>query len=311
MKDLRESAYRADDAAAVADLLNIAGEAGGGHVGHVAAEIDEVVASVVKDTAADTRLVTDGQGRLVAVALVLLPPVDGHRVSLVGAVHPDRRRAGLGRELLAWQLERAAARHAEVAPDTAWVGQVVAGAADTSVARLVEGFGFAVARYFLAMTAPTTPSPVAAPVESVLIMPYERDQEHEIHALHSLAFSDVWGYQERGFEIWTALTVRSGTFRPDLSRVAVVDDTIVGFLLAYQHGIPGTLYIGQVGTASAWRRQGVATLLLADVLGAAGRAGYTRAALDTDADSPTGAPGVYRQVGFDVDQRVVAYHRPI
>ena len=40
----------------------------------------------------------------------------------------------------------------------------------------------------------------------------------------------------------------------------------------------------------------------------AGRAGYTSGALDTDADSPTGVPGVYRQAGFVVDQRVVAYH---
>jgi ribosomal protein S18 acetylase RimI-like enzyme len=310
MKDLHESAYRAEDAAAVADLLNLAGEAGGGHSGFVATEVDDTVRSVIKDTAADTRLVTDAQG-LVAVALVLLPPVGGFRVSLVGAVHPDRHGEGLGRELLAWQLDRAAARHAEVAPDAPWSAQVVSGAADTSTARLSERFGFTVARYFLAMNAPTTPAPVATPSEDVLITPYDRDQEHEVYALHSLAFRDVWGYQERGFEVWAAVTVRSGAFRADLSRVAVVDDTIVGYLLAYEDGTPGRVYIGQIGTSSAWRRRGIATSLLADAMGAAGQAGYTRAALDTDADSPTGAPGVYRQVGFVIDRRVVAYHKPV
>jgi ribosomal protein S18 acetylase RimI-like enzyme len=55
----------------------------------------------------------------------------------------------------------------------------------------------------------------------------------------------------------------------------------------------------------------VATALLADLLTEAGRNGYTHASLDTQADNPSGAAGVYAKVGFEIDHRVVAYHRPV
>ena len=310
MKEFDARAARADDAAAVADLINAVGAAGGGPGGFSPAAIEEVMTNEVKDLATDTRVITDADGRLVGVALVALPPDGGDRVELIGGVHPDRRGAGIGRELLAWQLDRAALRHAE-APAAHWLAQVVAGVGDTTAIRLYERFGFTVARYFLAMTAPTTPPPARPPAEGVRIERYEQERVHDVYEVHRAAFSELWGNQDRTFEEWAALTVRSATFRSELARVAVAGDAIVGYVLPYDTGVPERLYIGQIGTASSWRRRGVAAALLADVLGAAARAGYTHAALDTDADNPTGAAGVYAKVGFVVDQRVVAYRKPV
>lgn len=304
-------AYRGDDAAAVAELINVLSEVGGGHGGHVAAEIDDVVNNEVRDPAVDTRVVTDGDGRIVAVAMVPLPPEGGDRLELIGGVHPDRRGEGLGRELLAWQLDRAAARHAEVAPDASWQGQVIAGDADTSATRLFERFGFAVARYFLDMVAPTTPAPVASLADGLRIAPYERARERDLHAVHTAAFRELWGYQERTFESWAPLTVHSESFLPELSRLALAGDAIAGYVLSYASDVPGRLYIGHVGTAGDWRRKGVASAVLAEVLDEAGRAGYTHASLDTDAENPTGAAGIYAKVGFVVEQRVVAYRRAV
>ncbi len=51
--------------------------------------------------------------------------------------------------------------------------------------------------------------------------------------------------------------------------------------------------------------------MLADVLGAAGRAGYTHAALDTDTDNRTGAAGIYAKVGFVIDQRIVVSRKTV
>lgn len=310
MTELHPRPYRADDAAAVADLINVVSEAGGWHGGHIAAEIDDLVANEVKDVATDTRLVVDGQGRLVAVGFAPLPPEGGDRVELIGGVHPDRRGAGLGRELLAWQLDRAAARRAEIAPDTPWLGQVAVGVGDTSAIRLFERFGFTVARHFLEMTAPTTPPPAAVPVEGVRTGPYDKDQDHELYAVHMAAFGELWGHQDRSFEAWAAQTVGAETFLPGLARVARAGDAIVGYLLPYDR-TPGRFYVGQIGTAASWRRRGVGSLLLAEALAAAGPAGYTHAGLDADADNPTGAAGVYEKVGFVRDQHVVLYHKPV
>jgi ribosomal protein S18 acetylase RimI-like enzyme len=310
MNDFHPRAYRADDAAAVADLINVVSAAGGWHGAHIAAEIEELVDNEVKDVATDTRVITDAAGELVAVGLVPLAPEGGDRVELIGGVHPDRRGVGIGRELLAWQLGRAAVRRAEVAPDAQWLGQVAVGVGDTSAIRLFERFGFTVARYFLEMTAPTTPPPVVAPVEGVRIAPYRQDQDHELYAVHTAAFRDLWGFQDRSYEAWAAQAVRSETFRPELARVALAGDAIVGYLLPYDR-TPGRFYVGQIGTAASWRRRGVGSLLLADALAAAGAAGYTHAGLDADADNPTGAAGVYAKVGFVLDQHVVLYRKSV
>ncbi|WP_183096864.1 GNAT family N-acetyltransferase [Streptomyces sp. TLI_171] len=141
-------------------------------------------------------------------------------------------------------------------------------------------------------------------------MRYEPGREREVHAVHSAAFRGGWGHQERSFESWAARTVRAETFLPELARLAVVGEEVVGYLLPYADA-PQTLYIGQVGTAASWRRRGVAGALLADLLGAAHRSGYTEAALETDADSSTGASGVYEKAGFVVNHRIAVHRKPL
>ncbi|WP_238012942.1 GNAT family N-acetyltransferase [Dactylosporangium sp. AC04546] len=311
MTDFHERPYRDGDAAAVAELINTVAAAGGGPGGHAPSDVDDVVRHEVAEPSADTLLVLDGDGRLAGVGLVPLPPAGGHRLELIGGVHPDRRGGGLGRRVLAWQLERAAARHAEVAPEASWAGQVVTGVADVPALRLYERFGFTVARHFLEMSAPTAPPPTVAPIDGLRIQQYRRSDERQVHALHTAAFQGLWGFQERAFDAWAALTVASATFRPELSRIAVAGDTLVGYLLAYGSDTPSRLYIGQLGTDAPWRRRGIASALLADVLDAAGRTGYTHAALDADADNPTGAVATYARSGFTVDHHVIAFHRPV
>jgi hypothetical protein len=51
--------------------------------------------------------------------------------------------------------------------------------------------------------------------------------------------------------------------------------------------------------------------MLADVLSAAATAGFSHVALDTDADSATGAAGIYAKAGFVVDHRIVTYAKAV
>jgi GNAT superfamily N-acetyltransferase len=308
MSEYDVRACRPEDAPSVADLLNVVAQASGGHLELPAEAIENVVNEEVLDPAQDTRVLTDRQGRAIAVGWVRLPPDGGHRVTLTGAVHPDWRGQGIGQDLLNWQLARASVRQEELAPEDDWLAQVDAGAADTTALRLYERLGFSVERYFVEMLAPTVSTPAALPPPGVKIVPYAPERDGGLHAVHTAAFVDTWGYQERTFDSWAALTVRSKTFVPELGRLALMDDQLVGYVLPYADG-PETLYIGQVGTADGWRRQGIATAVLADVLAAAHAHGYSEAALETDATSPTDASSAYAKSGFVTTHRIVVYQR--
>ena len=140
-------AFTAEDSAAVADVMNAVSVETGGALELPPGAIENVVRGEVLDPSKDTRLVCDPNGRVVAVALVRLPPDGGSRVTLSGAVLPTRRGTGIGRMLLSWQLARAAARHQELAPGVDWTAQLDAGADDAPALRLYERMGFDPERY--------------------------------------------------------------------------------------------------------------------------------------------------------------------
>jgi ribosomal protein S18 acetylase RimI-like enzyme len=55
----------------------------------------------------------------------------------------------------------------------------------------------------------------------------------------------------------------------------------------------------------------VAGALLAEVIAASAQAGYPHVCLEVDADSLTGAVGVYERAGFTAEHTFVTYRRPI
>jgi ribosomal protein S18 acetylase RimI-like enzyme len=204
-------------------------------------------------------------------------------------------------------LDRAVAIHGEVAPQAHWEAHAGAILEDESALRLYRRFGMTPQRYWFDMAAPTHPAPEAPLPEGLTVRPYSPDLEKDLYAAHMEAFDDHWGYQKREFPEWVAMTVRTEGFLPELSRIAFDEGEIAGYVLAYRDAVQGWFYIGQVGTRRPWRRRGLAAALLADVLGAAGAAGFTKALLGVDASSPTGAVGVYERVGFEIDARAVTY----
>ncbi|MFI5909771.1 GNAT family N-acetyltransferase [Dactylosporangium sp. NPDC051541] len=291
MERFRTRACGLGDAADIAAVVNGAARAGGMRGEFAVGEFEDFLRHEVRDLSTDT-LAFFNENQLVGVGLV--PLAGGERIELVGAVDPRWRGLGIGRELLGWQLRVAEGRRA----------QVIAGVDDRASIRLYERFGFSVARYFLEMSAPIVERAVLSLPRTVQSKPLEAFEAFDVYRAHADAFET----QERTFAEWKALTVESESFRADLARLAVDGESgaIAGFVLPYDRG---SLYIGQVGTAPGHRRRGIATALLSEVLAAAGAAGFTVAALDTDAANPTGAPAVYARAGFVVDQHIVAYQR--
>lgn len=303
--------YQPGDAEALTGLYNAIEQAVGGHPGYTADETQAVLDATVADHSADARLVFTPAGELAGAGIVTTPPDGGYRVDLYGGVHPSHVGRGIGRAVLAWQEERAAEIRKSVAPDAEWTLEVGMNLADERAARTFERFGFAVARYFFEMLAPARAGVDAQVPAGLRVITYEPRYEQAVYDAHMEAFRDHWGYQKRDFDSWTGFTTKSDTFRPDLSRIAFDGEEIAGYILSYDDADEDRAYVGQVGTRRPWRRRGLARGLLADVLGAAAAAGKGHVYLAVDADSATGAVGVYERVGFEVEARAAAYHKPV
>ena len=146
--------------------------------------------------------------------------------------------------------------------------------------------------------------------EGFRVVPYSEAIGPALHAAHTEAFADHWGYQARPFENWAPGAIHSDVFRGDLSRVAFDGNDIAAYVLAYD-GVEGSVYFGQVGTRRPWRKRGLAGALLSASVRAAAATGKTQASLGVDADSPTGAVGVYERLGFRTRHQVVVYRFPV
>lgn len=301
----------ADHDTALAALLMNAVMAAGGIIRPFTDDAIDALFRRVADPAADTRLMLTPGGSLAAAGLVTAPPGAGIRAAVVGGVHPDHRGRGLGRALLAWQVERAAALRAAAPADGArWLVQAQAGQADDSAARLYRRFGLDPVRSFLSMRAATAGDRAAPVPAGITVTPYGTGLRDALHAAHEEAFSDHWGHDYSPADDWAARTTGHPLFRPDLSLIGQDGGEIVGYVLAYASG--DSVYYGQVGTRRPWRGRGLASALLAASLAAAAADGVRAAALDVDADSPTRAVGVYQRLGFTADPAAsVAYERPL
>jgi mycothiol synthase len=303
--------YVESDAEAIADLINTIEAKHGAEAGWTGGELRSLIKAWVRDPATDSRLVVTPDGELVAVGIVSPPPDGGQRADMLGGVHPAHQGRGLGREMLAWQYERVRHLHTDVAPDAPWHVETGSSVNDRAAIRLFERFGFGPVRYFFEMIAQLDGKRTdQAMPDGLALAPYAPELGKPLYEAHMEAFSDHWGFQSRAFEKWVLGTVESEEFRPDLSRIAFDGDEIAAYVLAYDN-VEGREYIGQVGTRRPWRKRGVASALISASLAAAVADGKSSASLGVDADSPSGAVGVYERLGFEVKHKFVSYRRPV
>jgi ribosomal protein S18 acetylase RimI-like enzyme len=312
MADLTIRPCEPSDAAAVTALMNTIDEAGGGRAGFAVEDIGAMLSSTVAHFATDTRLTFAPDGTLVAAGVVPTPPSGGFRVDLwVGGVHPAWRARGLGRAVLGWQYERATQIHAATAPQAQWQVETCVVIGEPTAARLFARLGFAPVRYSFEMLASTTAASGATLPAGLRSEAPTPRIDRPLYEANTEAFTDQWGYQRKEFDRWLTMTLQAEGFRPDLSRVAFDGDEIAGFVLSYRDNDPGRINIGQVGTRRPWRGRGVASALLAEVIEQSAQAGYPYACLEVDAESPTGAVGVYERAGFKQEHGFVTYRRAI
>ncbi|MDQ3732556.1 MAG: GNAT family N-acetyltransferase [Actinomycetota bacterium] len=275
------------------------------------------------DLDADTRLVWAGDPLIGFASLFGQRQVrDVHSVWLPGAVHPQHRRLGLGRQLLRWQLDRAEQLHAERHPTVP--ANVMVGVSETNVglAALARSEGLEEIRFWFEMVRhlenPDPPLPAVKEVPGLRLVAYDTGREEQLRQAHNTAFRGHFGSTERDSEEWRAYFTGSRAFRADLSVLAITDDEraeLAGYLLAYVYeaDVVATgrreVYVGQLGTLPSYRGRGIGFLLLAAGLAQWSAAGHQDAYLGVDATNETGALGLYERAGFTVHKRSTSWGR--
>ncbi len=284
---------------------------------------DELTADWV-DTARDTVLGVDADGVPRAFGLVQVRPGDTTllRAHCWGAVHPQARGRGVGRALLAWQVEQA---RRIVADRRARLGDVPAHAAVTvdegvdAAVSLVERSGFALTRWFSVMRrdlADGGPAVGDLP-EGVRVVPWSADLDDAVRLAHNEAFVDHWNFQPWTEEAWRQWESGYRWFRPGWTLVALDGDEVAGY--ATGHGYEPDWeaegvregWTAKLGVRRAWRGRGLARALLARQVAAFAGDGMQRAGLDVDTESLTGADRLYTGLGYAPVHRSSSWSLPL
>jgi ribosomal protein S18 acetylase RimI-like enzyme len=157
---------------------------------------------------------------------------------------------------------------------------------------------------------------VPSPPPGVEIVGFTPERSQDARLVRNEAFRDHWGSTETSAEGWAHL-MGSHAFRPACSFLAYEAGEPLGIILAFEYdayfqatGIRD-LFIGLVGTRRAGRKRGIASALVTRALTQAQAAGFVRASLEVQADSMTGAVGLYERLGFAIDHSVAYYEKTL
>lgn len=253
---------------------------------------------------------------------------DGAMFNLFGYVHPARRRQGLGQQLLEATLARARERIGEANGQRMWLqsGDVHDAPNDGGRIALFEQNGFELVRWGVDMRrelpglgriAPIIPL-VQEPAGIQLRKWRAGADDEEIGWMLDEAFRDSWGYTQIVMSEWLHY-VRSGWM--DIEHSVLAWDTanhrLAGACVnrcneqTFQQRGRRELYVDDLAVRREYRKRGVATALLAWTLNRADHLGMQSAALDADAENPTGAVRLYTRLGFEVIGKTRIYRKEL
>jgi GNAT superfamily N-acetyltransferase len=150
------------------------------------------------------------------------------------------------------------------------------------------------------------PPPAAELPAGLRIHTYDETYFAEFVRCYSETYIDQRFVDPHNEDAWRKM-LSDGTFRTDLSVIALDGNDIAGFVFASDDD--GAVEIGPVGTRREWRGRGVSTALLTQAMAEYRAAGYDRAALWVDGESPTGAMRVYQRLGFETSAEALVYER--
>lgn len=234
-----------------------------------------------------------------------------------GGVHPDYRGRGLGSELIAWSERAARTIHEQrqAALPLVLSGQCLQ--KNATAMALYADKGYEQARWFQLMECGfTTDLSLPPAAGDFTITGFTPARSEDARLVRNEAFRDHWESTDMSADEWEHYNAMRA-FRSAYSFVCYLAAEPVGMIVSSEYEVFNEtigrrdLYISMVGTTRAARGRGVGTALLTTAIAAAKADGFESASLHVDADSPTGAVGVYERLGFTVTHTSVAQRKEL
>ncbi len=267
------------------------------------------------DLAEDGRVVQAEDGAVVGYGTTIAPPTfrDAYGVHLEGRVHPGWRGRGIGRALLAWQLDRGRQLHAERHPEAPARLTATVYTTMPALEALVRRAGLEQVRWFFHMDRPLTDLPPLREAPGVDLVPFTWDRDEDVRLAHNAAFTEHYGSSERDEVSWRVMFTGQRGFRPDLSVLAVSEGAVLAYALSYVSETAATAtgvresYFGQIGVVPAARGRGLSKAVIIAALHVAAANGCQTAGLEVDSENVSGALGLYESLGFATHRTQVSW----
>lgn len=245
-----------------------------------------------------------------------------------GFLLPEWRRKGIGCSMLRIlqnRLRQIALQHASSGERPADAATLFRSwASDTEVATrfLLESEGFKPVRSFYTMVRPDLENiPALRLPEGIEVRPVDWEAHKRlIFDAEQEAFRDHWGYSqpdEDDFKAWLKEIEEDDDLSPELWRVGWLGNQIVGmvrsFILTDENQAYKRLrgYTEHISVRRPWRRQGIASALIAISLQALKESGMQEAALGVDTENTSGANRIYENMGFKPVKVHINYDKPM
>jgi mycothiol synthase len=272
------------------------------------------------DPARDHRII-EVEGRFIAAGGVDWRERSGKVVHTIEIwTHPEFRRQGLGRRLLAWSEARARESVADGSggpPNLPHFLGAGVQETDPAGAAFATSAGYAPVRYGFVMRRPLDLAIPEAPLPAGLeIRPVRPEDHRAIWAADTEAFLDHWDAPVRHEEDFVH-TFSHPDVDTALWQVAWDSEEVAGSVMngIYRHenaqlGLD-VGWLDHVSVRRAWRGRGLASALIVRSLRILREQGMSVAALGVDVQNPTGALGLYERYGFRPHQTWVTYRKPL
>jgi mycothiol synthase len=238
-----------------------------------------------------------------------------------GSVLPAWRHRGLGTILLNFaeqrleQIARELKEHGDLPREATCLFDNEVQSSETARIELLEKHGYRPVRYGFEMVRPNLEDiPDLKLPKGLEVRPAIPDHFRRIWEASNEAFRDHWGYIPDPWESFESF-IHSPDCDPALWRVAWHDDEVVGMVLSFIDQDQNKKFGRQRGFTEnicvkrAWRKQGVASALIAMSLNALKERGMTEAGLGVDTQNLSGALHLYEHMGYGMVKRMTIYRK--